>query len=59
MLKKLQENVNCNITASGGIKDLDDLIKLKEMNIYGAIVGKAIYSEKINLKEAIAVIEKR
>lgn len=56
-LLKLKENINSNITASGGIKDLNDLKKLKEFNIYGAIVGKAIYSNNIDLKEAIKLSE--
>ncbi|ABK60703.1 1-(5-phosphoribosyl)-5-[(5-phosphoribosylamino)methylideneamino]imidazole-4-carboxamide isomerase [Clostridium novyi] len=57
-LLKLKENINCNITASGGIKDVNDIKKLKEFNIYGAIVGKAIYSNNIDLKEAIKLSEK-
>lgn len=52
-LGKLQKNVNCNIIASGGIKDIDDLKAINEMGIYGAITGKAIYSGNIDLKEAI------
>lgn len=59
MLKELNSSVRCNITASGGIKDLDDLVKLSEMNIYGAIVGKAIYSNKVDLKKAVKSIEVR
>lgn len=57
MLQKLKESVSCNITASGGIKDIDDLVKLSKMNIYGAIVGKAIYSGKVDLKDAVDTIE--
>lgn len=57
-LLKLKERVNCNIIASGGIKDIDDVKKLKELNIYGAIIGKAIYSNKINLNEAINFCKK-
>lgn len=52
-LGKLQKNVNCNIIASGGIKNIDDLRAINEMGIYGAITGKAIYSGNIALKEAI------
>ncbi|KEH97086.1 1-(5-phosphoribosyl)-5-[(5-phosphoribosylamino)methylideneamino]imidazole-4-carboxamide isomerase [Clostridium massiliodielmoense] len=57
-LLKLKESINCDITASGGIKDVSDLKKLKELNVYGAIVGKAIYSNNINLKEAIKLNKK-
>ncbi|CAM2740717.1 MULTISPECIES: 1-(5-phosphoribosyl)-5-[(5-phosphoribosylamino)methylideneamino]imidazole-4-carboxamide isomerase [Clostridium] len=57
-LKKLNKSVSCNIIASGGIKDIEDLKVIKEMDIYGAIVGKAIYSGNIDLKEAIKIINK-
>lgn len=52
-LGKLQKNVNCNLIASGGIKNIDDLRAINKMGIYGAITGKAIYSGNIDLKEAI------
>lgn len=52
-LKELSEILNINITASGGIKDLKDIKKLKNLSLYGAITGKAIYSKTLNLKEAI------
>lgn len=52
-LEKINNSVSCNIIASGGIKNIDDLKAIKDMNIYGAITGKAIYSGAINLKEAI------
>lgn len=39
------------LIASGGIKNLDDIKKLNTLNLYGAVVGKAIYENKINLKE--------
>lgn len=45
------------ITASGGITYLDDIKQLKKLNLYGAIVGKAIYEKKLNLKEIISVAE--
>ena len=44
-----------NITASGGIFDIAELEKLKNMGIYGAILGKAVYEQKIDLKRAIEV----
>ena len=47
MLKKLKGEVSIDITASGGIKDINDIKKLKELNIYGAITGKAIYRKKL------------
>jgi len=42
-----------NITASGGVKNMDDIKNLGELDIYGVICGKAIYSGNLDLKEAI------
>lgn len=39
------------LIASGGVSKLEDLQILEEMDIYGAIVGKAIYEKRINLKD--------
>lgn len=54
-LDELVHNVNCNIIASGGIAVLKDIINLKELNVYGAISGKAIYSGQLDLKQAISI----
>ena len=53
MLKKLSEEVEMDITASGGIRDLDNIRDLNDLNLYGAITGKAIYANTLNLSEAI------
>ncbi|MFA3781761.1 1-(5-phosphoribosyl)-5-[(5-phosphoribosylamino)methylideneamino]imidazole-4-carboxamide isomerase [Melioribacteraceae bacterium 4301-Me] len=39
------------LIASGGISSVDDLLALKKINIYASVVGKAIYENKISLKE--------
>jgi len=52
---KINDEVSCNIIASGGMKCIDDIKKLVNMNIYGAIIGKALYSGNISLAEAILV----
>ena len=54
-LDELSKNIRCNIIASGGIKNIEDIRKIKKLNLYGAITGKAIYSGFLNLKEAIKV----
>lgn len=41
------------ITASGGISDLKEIETLKNMGIYGAILGKSLYENKIDLSGAI------
>ncbi len=51
--KKLREIENLNVIASGGISSMDDIIKLTNIDCYGAIIGKAIYENKIDLKEVL------
>lgn len=53
MLKELKENVNMDITASGGIRDIDNIKALNDLDLYGAITGKAIYAGTLSLDEAI------
>lgn len=53
MLKELQDETTLDITASGGIKDIGDIATLKEMKLYGAIVGRSIYDGTLDLKEAV------
>ena len=55
MLKKLKEKVNIDITASGGISNIEDIKELKKIDLYGAITGKAIYAKTLSLKEAINI----
>ncbi|MCX7875532.1 MAG: 1-(5-phosphoribosyl)-5-[(5-phosphoribosylamino)methylideneamino]imidazole-4-carboxamide isomerase [Melioribacteraceae bacterium] len=42
--------------ASGGISNLDDVMKLNELNLYATVIGKAIYENKINLKELAKIV---
>lgn len=52
LYKQLQNDFpEQNFIASGGVTTMDDVIKLKKMNMYGAIIGKAIYEGTITLKE--------
>ena len=53
MLRALSESVSCDITASGGIKSIEDIVALREMNLYGAICGKSLYSGTLSLTEAL------
>lgn len=50
----LKKETNLSVIASGGVTTVEDLKKLKEMNQYGAIIGKALYENKITVNEAIA-----
>ena len=42
-------------TASGGVSSVEDVKKLTEMKLYGAILGKALYTGAIDLRDALAV----
>ena len=53
LYQTLSKKYSMNITASGGVSSLEDVRKLREMNIYGAIIGKAYYIGAIDLKEAL------
>ncbi len=55
LYKELSGKYSMDIVASGGVSDLDDIKALREMDLYGAIVGKAYYIGAIDLKEAIEV----
>jgi phosphoribosylformimino-5-aminoimidazole carboxamide ribotide isomerase len=55
--KILSQKTSLNIIASGGISSIDDIKRLKDMNIYGAIVGKALYDNKIELKEVLKCLQ--
>lgn len=54
---KLQQETGLKVIASGGVSNVDDLVKLNEAGIYGAIVGKALYEDTIDLKEACELVE--
>ena len=55
LYKELIEKYSLDIVASGGVSTIDDIKALREMNLYGAIIGKAYYIGAIDLKEAIEV----
>lgn len=55
LYKELSEKLGLQIIASGGVSSIEDVQKLAERNLYGAIIGKAYYTGVIDLKEAIGV----
>ena len=57
-LDDLTHEVSCNVIASGGVAVLKDIINLSDLDIYGAICGKSIYSGTIDLKQAIEMTKK-
>jgi phosphoribosylformimino-5-aminoimidazole carboxamide ribotide isomerase len=58
-LEELAQAVSCDITASGGVRDIGHIKALRDMGMYGAIVGKAIYSGTLDLKQAILLCSER
>ena len=55
LYRRLSRAFSLRLVASGGVSTLEDIRALREMNLYGAIVGKALYTGDIDLKEAIEV----
>ncbi len=53
LYKELVKRFSMDITASGGISTTDDIRKLKSLGLYGAILGKALYTGAIDLKDAL------
>ena len=46
-----------NVIASGGITGEDEIKALRGLNVYGAIIGKALYAGTLSLKKAISIAE--
>ena len=55
MYKELQSKFTLDITASGGVSSIDDIKALKSMDMYAAILGKALYTGAIDLECALEV----
>ena len=51
--RELYDEFELNIIASGGVSSMEDIAVLSNMGLFGAIVGKAIYTGAIELSEAI------
>lgn len=52
-LAALQKAVKCDIVASGGVTTIDDVKRLRDMGLYGAIIGKAYYAGTLDLAQAV------
>ncbi len=53
--KTLSESTKIDVIASGGVSSIENVRKLKEMDMYGAIIGKALYTGDIKLSDALEV----
>lgn len=55
MYKELSARFPINFIASGGVSSYDDIKALRDLGLYGAIIGKAYYTGAIDLKKAIEI----
>lgn len=55
MYKALTAKFDMDMIASGGVSTIDDVAALRDLGLYGAILGRAIYTGGIDLKRAIEV----
>lgn len=54
-LVEIDNAVSCDITASGGVTKIEDILSLRDKKLYGAICGKSIYEGTLDLREAVEV----
>jgi phosphoribosylformimino-5-aminoimidazole carboxamide ribotide isomerase len=52
-ISQVNEQVGIDVIASGGVTTKEDVKKLSSLNLYGTIIGKALYTGKINLAETL------
>ena len=57
LYRELYDEFELNIIASGGVSSMEDIAMLSNMGLFGAIVGKAIYTGAINLSDAIVLAD--
>lgn len=57
--KEIVDMTGLDIIASGGVSSLKDLESVDNVHVHGAIIGKALYENRINLSEAIQIFEKK
>ena len=53
LYRELNARFRLDIVASGGVSSLDDVRELRDMGLYGAILGKALYTGAVKLADAI------
>ena len=57
LYKELLKTDGIDVTASGGVSSYEDIIKLRDAGVHSAIIGKALYEGKVDLKRALSVSE--
>lgn len=56
LYEELLKKYSLNIIASGGVSSYEDIKSLSQIGVYGAILGKAIYEKKIDIKKALSLV---
>jgi len=56
LYRELASRYRVNLTASGGVSSLEDVRRLRDMGLYGAIIGKAYYTGALDLREAEKIV---
>jgi phosphoribosylformimino-5-aminoimidazole carboxamide ribotide isomerase len=56
---ELAHHVSCEVIASGGVGELDDLVRLREAGIAAVVVGRALYDKRFTVAEAAHVAHGR
>ena len=56
MVKKMVDATERPIIAAGGVADVENLVRLAELGVEGAIVGLALYDGRVQLPEALAAV---
>ena len=57
LYRQLSQQFSLDLIASGGVSSREDLARLKELGLYGAILGKALYTGALDLKVALKEME--
>lgn len=57
LYRQLSQKFSLDLIASGGVSSQEDLARLKELGLYGAILGKALYTGALDLKAALREME--
>ena len=57
LYRQLSQKFSLDLIASGGVSSQEDLTRLKELGLYGAILGKALYTGALDLKTALKEME--
>ncbi|WP_337019131.1 1-(5-phosphoribosyl)-5-[(5-phosphoribosylamino)methylideneamino]imidazole-4-carboxamide isomerase [Oceanobacillus massiliensis] len=50
-LQAINEETSINVIASGGVSTEEDISRLKSLNMYGAIIGKALYDGSLKFEK--------